>query len=511
MKNRRKNNKKLMLLALLLAVTVGFALLSTTLKINGTAGIKGNTWDIHWENVVPNGQSTVTTETPVIGDNGTSVTYEVNLELPGDFYEFTVDAVNDGSVNGKIDDIRHIVKQVTIVNEEEVETTATLPNYILYSVVYDGTTTEPAIGDILEAGDTKTYKVRIEYDPLAEVLPSSDLTFRITDEFDYEQTKDSNSNVHPDNIDMTNLSSTKCTENENITLSTGTICKRAINLHQEECNSSCIAVGYTPTGSKGTSTVTYGNCGTQGNAPVSGDAFTCDVNGDGKFDELTERFYYINDYFNTSTKTFDSSTAVLVYYNNVIKGISCNSNTSAYSTVADIQLNDPSRLSYNQNDNWHGPLTIVRQLPTTTQWSNVNLKNSTRAILSEYQLTHNSQTTTGGTLPTDFSYSGYAARLLAAQELMSGCNVSVMGNIAENYSTAVGELDSCNYLLENTGYTNSSMSNYGYWLETPNYSSYYNAFSVHGSGRLINIITTDNENSIGARPVIEVPKNKMSY
>ena len=191
MKYKNKKQKKTMLLLLiLLGVSVGFALLSTTLKINGTASIKSNTWDIHWENVVPNQSSTITAETPTISNDGTTVTYEVELSLPGDFYEFTVDAKNDGTINGKIDEIRHTVKLVTIVDEEEVLEDTTLPSYILYSVVYDGTTEEPARGDILEAGDTKTYKVRIEYDPLAEVLPEADKVYRITEEIDYVQTKD---------------------------------------------------------------------------------------------------------------------------------------------------------------------------------------------------------------------------------------------------------------------------------------------------------------------------------
>ena len=191
MKYKNKRQKKTMLLLLiLLGVTVGFALLSTTLKINGTAGIKSNTWNIHWENVVPNSQSTITAETPTIGENGTKVTYEVELELPGDFYEFTVDAKNDGSINGKIDDVRHSVKEVTIVGGEEVESTATLPSYILYTVYYDGTETAPQEGDILEAGGKQTYRVRIEYDRNSTTLPESNKVYRITDEIDYVQTKE---------------------------------------------------------------------------------------------------------------------------------------------------------------------------------------------------------------------------------------------------------------------------------------------------------------------------------
>ena len=190
MRNNKKQKKTMLLLLILLSISIGFALLSTTLKINGTASVKSNTWDIHWERVVPNPQSTVQAATPTITENGTKVTYEVELALPGDFYEFTVDAKNDGSVNGKIDEIRHTVKEVTIVGGEEVETTATLPNYIHATIYYNGTTIAPDEGDILEAGKKKRYRVRIEYDSLSEVLPESDKVYRITDEIDYVQTKE---------------------------------------------------------------------------------------------------------------------------------------------------------------------------------------------------------------------------------------------------------------------------------------------------------------------------------
>ena len=185
MRKNKKKRKQLYLLLLLLGITVGFALLSTTLKINGTAGIKSNQWDIHWENVQPNQQSTITAETPQITENATKVTYSVNLELPGDFYEFTVDAVNDGTINGKITDIQHKVYLST-----DLEHTTTLPSYINYTLYYDGTTTPPAPDDILEVGETQTYRVRIEYDSEATTLPAADTTYVVVDEITYTQTKD---------------------------------------------------------------------------------------------------------------------------------------------------------------------------------------------------------------------------------------------------------------------------------------------------------------------------------
>ena len=180
----KKKKKRISALILLLAITVGYALLSTTLKINGIAGIKSNTWDIHFENVVANNESTVTAELPSITDNATKVSYEVELSLPGDFYEFTVDAVNEGSINGIIEKIDHKVYESDGITE------ATLPSYIKYSIVYDGTSTAPQEGDILEAGESKTYRVRIEFDSEATTLPSTDLTYVIVDEIKYTQTKE---------------------------------------------------------------------------------------------------------------------------------------------------------------------------------------------------------------------------------------------------------------------------------------------------------------------------------
>ena len=188
MKKNKKQRKILMLLILLMAVTIGYALLSTTLKINGTAGIQKNTWDIHWENVQPNAESTVTTEKPVISDNATKVSYTVDLELPGDFYEFTVDAKNDGSIDGEITKIDHTFYTVNTTTGEETEISS-LPSYIISTVYYDGTTTPPALGDILESKKKQTYRVRIEFDPEATILPSTDTTIKIVDEVTYTQTK----------------------------------------------------------------------------------------------------------------------------------------------------------------------------------------------------------------------------------------------------------------------------------------------------------------------------------
>ena len=261
------------------------------------------------------------------------------------------------------------------------------------------------------------------------------------------------------------------------------VCKKATKLHTEECEQTdntyyCSGAGFAG------KTITYGSLGTNGKL-VSGDAFDCDVNGDGTYDENTERFYYVSDYYNTSTNKFEDDTAVLIYYNNVSNGKPINSKLAAYD------------LSEKNNN---GPVTAIEELPSTSEWRNVSLKSISRAIINE----KGANTTAGGTLPDSFSYAGKAARLLTAQEINKACGITV-----GNYTT--GELDSCNYLMENTKYSNASIRNYGYWLENPLSGYFADAWRVHSSDRYVGDFAILNVGGIGVRPAIEVPKSNIEY
>ena len=299
------------------------------------------------------------------------------------------------------------------------------------------------------------------------------------------------------NKNITNLSSTTCSNNENVTLENETICKRALKLHEETCTKTggyCQSAGYTESGSKGTNIITYGSCGTTGTLS-SEDAFTCDVNGDGDFDEVIERFYYVSDYYNTSTKTFDNSTAVLIYYNNTQNELTCNGKGSYYSEASDIKEVDSSVTSSSNN---YGPLTAIKYLPTTNQWSNVSLKSETRAIITENDL----PTTSAGTLPTNFSYAGYAARFLTAKELMTACNLTQFSRGAS--------LDNCIYTMENSKFASDSPYSYTMYLETTFQTDNNHAWVIRAQYSGISTEHVDSSQN-GIRPVIEVPKSKISY
>ena len=268
------------------------------------------------------------------------------------------------------------------------------------------------------------------------------------------------------------------------------ICKRATTLHTEECTQTdeslyCSREGYIASGSKGTSTITYGNLETKGSLN-SGDAFDCDVNGDGEYNPGTERFYYVSDYYNTSTKKFESDTAVLIYFNNVNSGNPSTDSTYAYDS---------------SGENWHGPRTLIAQLPTKNQWSNVSLKNVTRTIFNEIS----GNTTTGGTLPSNFSYEGYAARLLTVEEIRQATRKSNIPTLE------VGELNNAIYLMENTRFSSKNNGPWAWWLE--NSSSNYSNMAQNASGNTCNV----NGNYVqdaggnGVRPAIEVSKINIDY
>ena len=260
------------------------------------------------------------------------------------------------------------------------------------------------------------------------------------------------------------------------------VCKKAKKgtLHTEKCTQTdeteyCSGSKDYNTGD----TITYGTI-PQGKLK-SGDAFDCDVNGDGKYNSDTERFYYVTD--------MNDNTAVLIYYNNVSNGKPSDSTTYAYDKSG-------------KNNN--GPVTAIKQLPTTSQWSNVSLTNTTRTITNE----KGGNTTYSGNLttPTAFSYEGYAARLLTAQEVSAGCGFTVG-------SATYGELNTkCKYLMENTKYSSEETVTYGEWLETPYASHYLYTWFVDIRSRYVYYYgSVDFNGYIGVRPAIEVAKTNIEY
>ena len=441
----------LLIFSLALLIGVGYAALSATLKINGQTTINKASWNVHMEDINVTSGSVPATTAPSLDSTNTTVNFSVKLTNPGDFYEFTVKEVNKGTIDAMISTI------------SKTGLTTTQAKYLDYTVTYDSGLTL-AKNQILKSGKSEYLRVKVAFkkDVTAADLPTSDATLNLNFSLAYQQAESNAVTlVHP-------------------------TCKRATVLHTEICNQTsyyCVDSGY-----KTGDVITYGNLGTTG-VLTSGDAFDCDVNGDGVYDPTTERFYYVSGKDGNNNSDY----VTLIYYNNVSNGASNNTATYIWASKDDYVAAGGTETDYETNGNNKGPLTAIKQLPTTTQWKNVKLSSTSRNITDEK----------GTVRVNNFSYSGYTARLLTVQEVNKGCGIT-----AGSYKT--GELASCQYLMENTNYTNDSLKN-GYWLEN-SYSSYARGvWVVNTSGRCVLNYPVSTTDYFGVRPAIEVLKSKVSY
>lgn len=177
----KKNKSKFiyaLILFLVISLSVGYAALSTTLNISGTANVAKAGWSLYFTNVaVTSGSVTATTAPTVSGTSTTTLSYAVSLTKPGDFYEFTVDVKNAGTLAAKLS----AAPSLSGVS-------STQDAYINYTVTYsDGSAVKS--GDTLAAGATKTLKVRVAYDTnvTASQLPTSAQTLSLNYSMTYVQ------------------------------------------------------------------------------------------------------------------------------------------------------------------------------------------------------------------------------------------------------------------------------------------------------------------------------------
>ena len=192
--NNKKNLYKSIILLVILVIGIGYAYLTSNLSISGQTEVVANTWNIHFENLNVK-EGSVTASTPAtIDSNNTSISYAITLSRPKEYYEFTVDVKNDGTLPGK----------VSISTLSGLDTTSS--KIIDYSITY--TNGNPVnVGDILNAGAKKTIRVRVFYkDDISESdFPSTDLNLNLTYTLQYVQSEEDSINL---NNTIINLSQT---------------------------------------------------------------------------------------------------------------------------------------------------------------------------------------------------------------------------------------------------------------------------------------------------------------
>lgn len=170
------------ILVSVLSLTIVYAALSVTLNITGNAQVVASSWDIHLANPKVKSGS-VSTTAPTI--SGNDLSFSTSLTTPGDYYEFTVDVVNDGTIDAMID---------SVVKTPEL--TAEQAKYFKYEVSYQNGESINA-NQTIRKGTSTPIKVRIEYrkDLVASDLPTTTTNLSLKLSLIYVQSDGSGSEI----------------------------------------------------------------------------------------------------------------------------------------------------------------------------------------------------------------------------------------------------------------------------------------------------------------------------
>ena len=189
---QKKRNNQLLVIGLLsiaiLVMSVGFAAsaYTQTLYLGGEGAnaaevtAKAAKWDVHFDtnSYVESTGSVQATSTNI---GLTSMSYAVTLTNPGDFYEFTINVVNEGTFDATL-------SSITL-------TSSTNDPHISYSLKYSDDSVPPAMATytasangltyLLEANDVHPVVVRVQY---VEATPqlAQDLTINLFASLNYE-------------------------------------------------------------------------------------------------------------------------------------------------------------------------------------------------------------------------------------------------------------------------------------------------------------------------------------
>ena len=163
------------LIITIICLTVAFAALSQTLTINGAATLDAASWGIKFENLSDGeitGDATIN-DTAVIADDLVTINnIDVSLSTPGDSVTYTVDLVNEGTINAEI----YSIETSNLTEEQE--------RYLNFNVTYDDGE-EVKQGDILNQGERKNITIKIEFDKditdtdLPDSVQNIDLSYKL--------------------------------------------------------------------------------------------------------------------------------------------------------------------------------------------------------------------------------------------------------------------------------------------------------------------------------------------
>ena len=164
MRSVKKNQKRLIVLSatlfMICGIALGYAALSSSIKINGTGTISTN-WDILFTNIEEKRSNNAVNNDSRITDKLTA-TFDVDLDSPGSYIEYNVTIKNNGNTDAVINKVSGIV-----------EANNAAPSNIKFAI------SGIRIGEDLFASSEKTFVIKAEI-PRGEVnLPSTSKTLEL--------------------------------------------------------------------------------------------------------------------------------------------------------------------------------------------------------------------------------------------------------------------------------------------------------------------------------------------
>ena len=175
-RRKRKNIFIFIFIIIFFCFGVGYSYLNSSLFINGTSIINANVWEVGLDNVEITTGSVVAIQEPVIDLATSTTSFEVKLDDEDDFYEFTVDVVNNGNVDAKLGSL---VELTGLSNEQG--------SYFNYSIRYQNN--EPIeVNQLVKKGEYVRLKSRVEYKEEVNVasVPESVKTLNLGFKLNYD-------------------------------------------------------------------------------------------------------------------------------------------------------------------------------------------------------------------------------------------------------------------------------------------------------------------------------------
>ena len=143
----------------ILGVTIAFAALSGTLKINGSGKMDTAKWDIRFKNissVVLKGKAKEN-EVATISEDGAEINnISINLSQPGDEASYQVDLANDGDINAEISNFN--IPELSEEQQKRLE----------FKVIYKDDGKEVASGDVITGETTEKLMIIIRYKDITD-------------------------------------------------------------------------------------------------------------------------------------------------------------------------------------------------------------------------------------------------------------------------------------------------------------------------------------------------------